>query len=88
MYPISTIQTSSLVFSQLRLLEQINEARAASTSIVYLTIDETIRISGDIYRMDFNLMTKIEKKEQDKILESKNPFLPPFQPGLHICELG
>lgn len=33
-------------------------------------------------------MTRIEKKEQNKFHESKNPFLPPFQPGLHICELG
>lgn len=33
-------------------------------------------------------MTKIEKKEQDKALESKNPFIPPFQTGLHITDLG
>lgn len=55
---------------------------------MYLTIDSTIRIKGDLYSLDFNLMTKIEKKEHGQALESKNPFLPPFQPGLHICELG
>jgi ATP adenylyltransferase/5',5'''-P-1,P-4-tetraphosphate phosphorylase II len=71
-----------------KLLEQINEARTASGAIVYLNIDETVRIRGDNYDMDFNLMTKIEKKEQNKFLESKNPFLPPFETGLHITELG
>lgn len=81
-------RTSELAYNQVRLLEQINEARIASTSIVYLTIDSTIRIRGENYILLFNLMTKIEKKEQNKFLESKNPFLPPFLPGLHICELG
>lgn len=60
----------------------------ASNAIIYLTIDETVRIRGERYDLDFNLMTKIEKKEQDKALEAKNPFMPPFQQGLHITELG
>ena len=86
--PDEAIQTCKLAYNQVKLLEQINEARAANTSIVYLTIDSTVRIKGDNYSLDFNLMTMIEKKEQNKFLESKNPFLPPFQPGLHITELG
>ena len=62
--------------------------RALGKSIVSLNIKRSVRVKDDNIIFDYLVLENLNKKNSSNTKKSTNPFLPPYEEGLYISDIG